>query len=63
MKDVTILIKFKAFQHLQTRITELHNFKTHSPTFNNSGIANEDSQYQIHDLGPDQNGQSMTVTK
>ena len=26
MKDVTILIKFKALQHLQTRITELHNF-------------------------------------
>jgi len=42
------------------RITQL---QQHTLRHNNSGIVNKDSQYQMHDLGPDQNGQSMTATK
>lgn len=63
MKDVTIWIDFKTFQHLATRIPKLYSFNSILSNNNNSGRANEDSQYQIHDLGPDQNDQSMTVTK
>ena len=63
MKDVTILIKFKAFQHLADKNNRITQLQQHTLRHNNSGIVNEDSQYQMHDLGPDQNGQSMTVTK